>query len=85
MHTRLLFRSRDGVQVMRACALLVLVVAVGAARSVWSSVSNHADKSGALRQEDEALCRASAGMDYTSMWHLTIRAGETRYGYLCPQ
>lgn len=70
---------------MGARALLALVVAAGAAKSVWSSVSNHADKRGALRQEDEALCRASAGVDYTSMWHLTIRAGETRYGYLCPQ
>lgn len=85
LHTCLLFWSRDGFQVMGARALLALVVAAGAAKSVWSAVSNHADKRGALRQEDEALCRASAGVDYTSMWHLTIRAGETRYGYLCPQ
>lgn len=45
-----------GVQVMRARALLV--VAAGAVKSLCSSVSNHADKRGALRQEDELLCGA---------------------------
>lgn len=35
---------------MGARALLALVVAAGAAKSVWSLVSNHVDKRGALVQ-----------------------------------
>lgn len=71
LHARLLFPELGGGHVMRACVLLALVVAAGAVKSLWSSVSNHTDKGGALRQEDELLCRAPAGVDYATTWHLT--------------
>lgn len=61
----------QGVQVMRVCVLLALVAAASTVKSLWGSVSNHADKrGGALRQEDDRLFGASAGVDYASMQHL---------------